>query len=157
MLYDADAQWWLVDARPIPFEGDDAMAITLPLTLFGAGLLIYYLFGAATHALPLVAAILAGVAASALGITATMAVLIGVAIFFIAIATARFVGLTARGPLARVLLIALFAIPAMMAGGALGSALASLAGFAGLAIIAAPIAGLACGLVAANRLVTRTA
>lgn len=133
------------------------MFITLPLTIFGIGLLIYYLFGAATHALPMVAGFAAGFAAAGLGFSAAAALLIGIATFFATIAVARFVGLTVRGPLARGLLVAVFAIPAGIAGGALGGALANLAGFAGLAIIAAPIAGLACGLVAANRLVAHTA
>ena len=133
------------------------MFITLPLTMLGIGLLIYYLFGAASHALPIVAGLAAGFAAAALGLSAPVAVLIGAAICFFAIAAGRFVGLTARGPVARGLLVAAFAIPAVIAGGALGGALANLAGVAGLAIIAAPLAGLACGLVAAGRLVTRTA
>lgn len=133
------------------------MFITLPLTILGIGLLIYYLFGAATHALPIVAGLAAGFAAAALDLSAPLDVLIGAATAFVAIAAGRFVGLTARGPVARGMLVTIFAIPAMIAGGALGGALANLAGIAGLAIIVAPIAGLACGLVAANRLVTRTA
>lgn len=133
------------------------MAITLPLTLFGIGLLIYYLFAAATHALPVIAGLAAGFAAAAAGLSLPLALLIGAATFFFAIAAGRFAGLTARGPIARGFLITAFVIPAVIVGGTLGSALANLAGFAGLAIIVAPLAGLACGLVAANRLVTRTA
>lgn len=134
------------------------MAITLPLTIFGIGLLLYYLFGAATHALPIVAALTAGFAATAFGLSIPIAVLIGAVVFFVAIAASRFVGLTARGPLARGLLIGLFAIPAVVAGAALGGALANLAGLSGLvAIVAAPLAGLACGLIATTRLVGRTA
>ena len=127
------------------------MAIILPLTLLGLALLIYYLFGAATHALPIAVGLTAGFAAAALGLSTPVAVLIGVASTFVAIAGGRFAGLTARGPLGRGLLIALFAIPAAVAGGAL----ADLAGFVGLALVAAPLAGLACGIVAANRLVER--
>lgn len=133
------------------------MAITLPLTLFGTGFLIYYLFGAATHALPIVAGIASGLAATALGLSAPVAVVIGIVTFFVTVAGARFLGLTLRGTRARGLLVALFAVPAVIIGSALGSALANLAGFAGFAIIAAPLAGLACGVVAANRLVARTA
>lgn len=132
------------------------MFITLPLTILGLGLLIYYLFGAATHALPIVTGFSAGFAAAALGLSTPVAVLIGVGVCFLTIAAGRFVGLTARGPIARGLLIAIFAIPAVIAGGALGGALANLAGIADLAIIVAPLAGLACGFVAANRLVAYT-
>jgi hypothetical protein len=131
------------------------MAITLPLTLLGLGLLIYYLFGFATHALPIAVGLAAGFAAAALGFSTPVAVLIGTASAFVTIAGGRFVGLTACGSLGRGLLIALFAIPAAVAGGVLGSALANLAGFAGLAFVAAPLAGLACGRVAADRLVER--
>lgn len=133
------------------------MFITLPLTILGIGLLVYYLFGAASHALPIVAGLAAGFAAAALGLSAPVAVLVGAATAFIAIAAGRFVGLTARGPITRALLVTIFAVPAVIAGGALGGALANLAGIAGLAIIVAPLAGLACGFVAANRLVARTA
>lgn len=131
------------------------MAITLPLTLLGLGLLIYHLFGFATHAPPIALGLAAGFAAAALGFSTTVAVLIGTASAFVTIAGGRFVGLTARGPLGRGLLIAIFAFPAVVAGGVIGGALASLAGFAGLAFVAAPLAGLACGIVAANRLVAR--
>lgn len=133
------------------------MAITLPLTLFGIGFLIYYLFGAATHALSIVAAVASGFAGAALGLAPLNVVLIGFVTFFVTVAGARFLGLTVRGPIARGLLVALFAIPAIIVGGALGGALANLAGFASFAIVAAPLAGIACGFVAANRLVTRTA
>lgn len=131
------------------------MAIILPLTLLGLGLLVHYLFGAATHALPVAVGLAAGFAATTLGISTPVAVLIGTASTFVVIAGGRFVGLTARGALGRGLLIALFAFPAAIAGGALGSALANLVGFAGLALLAGPLAGLACGIVAANRLVER--
>lgn len=131
------------------------MAITLPLTLFGLGLLVYYLFGAATHALSIVVALVAGFASAALGLSAPLAVLIGSAFCFVAIAGGRFVGLTAHSPTTRGVLITVFAVPALIAGGMLGSALAKLAGFAGLAIIAGSLAGLACGLIAVNRLGTR--
>lgn len=131
------------------------MAITLPLTMLGLGLLIYYLFGAATHSLPIALGLAAGFAAAALGFSMPVAVLIGTASAFVAIAGGRFVGLTACGSLGRGLLIMLFAFPAAVAGGVLGGALANLVGFAGLAFVAAPLAGLACGLVSANRLVAR--
>lgn len=133
------------------------MAITLPLTLFGLGLLIYYLFGAATHALPIIAGFAAGFAASAAGLSLPLALLIGGAAFLFAIAAGRFAGLTARTPVGRGLLIAAFAIPAAIAGGTLGGALANLAGFASFAVVVVPLAGLACGFVAAGRLVTRSA
>lgn len=131
------------------------MAITLPLTMLGLGLLIYYLFGAATHALPIAIGLAAGFAATTLGISTLAAVLIGAASTFVTIAGGRFAGLTAPRSPGRGLLIALFAIPAAVAGGVLGSALANLAGFAGLALLAGPLAGLACGLVTVNRLVER--
>lgn len=134
------------------------MAITLPLTIFGAGLLIYYLFGAATHALPIFAALTAGYAAAALGLSIPIAVLIGAAAFFVTIAAGRFIGLTARGPCARALLTGLFAIPAVIAGGVLGHALVSLAGLSGLvAIVAVSLAALASGAIATTRLVARAA
>ena len=131
------------------------MAITLPLTLFGLGLLIYYLFGAATHALPITVGLTTGFATAALGFSTPVAVLIGGTSVFVAVAGGRFAGLTARGPLGRGSLIMLFVFPAAVAGGVLGSALANLAGFAGLAFVAATLAALACGLVSANRLVAR--
>lgn len=131
------------------------MAITLPLTLLGLGLLVYYLFGAATHALPIAVGLAAGFAAAALGFSTPVAVLVGAASMFVAIAGGRLAGLTVRGPLERGLLIAIFAFPAAVAGGLLGGALANLAGFAGLALVAALLASLACGIVAANRLVAR--
>lgn len=131
------------------------MALTLPLTMLGLGLLVYYLFAAATHALPIVAGVTAGFAAAAAGISALDAVLIGAATFVFAIAAGRFAGLTARGPIARMALLAVFATPAVIAGGAVGGALVNLAGMTGIAILAVPLAGLACGIVAANRLVTR--
>lgn len=131
------------------------MAIILPLTLLGLGLLVYYLFGAATHAPPIAVGLAAGFAATTLGISTPVAVLIGTASTFVTIAGGRFAGLTARGALGRGLLIALFVFPAAIAGGALGSALANLVGFASLALLAGPLAGLACGIVAADRLVAR--
>src|SRR3546814_20427532 len=101
-----------------PFcKGDDAMAITLPLTLFGIGLLIYYLFGVATHALPIAIGLTAGFAAAAFGFSTPVAVLIGAASAFVPIPGGRFAGLATRGPLARGLLIALFAFLAPVAGG----------------------------------------
>lgn len=133
------------------------MFITLPLTLFGVGLLIHYLFGAATHALPLVAGVAVGFATSALGLATPLAILVGVLSALLTIGAGRFAGLTARGPLGRGLLTAAFAIPAVLVGGALGGALAKLTGFTNLAMVAALLAGLACGLVAANRLATRDA
>lgn len=131
------------------------MALTLPLTLLGLGLLVTYLFAAATHAMPLFAGVTAGFAATAAGLSVPAAILIGAATCLFAIAIGRFAGLTVRGPVARAALLAAFAIPAVIAGGAIGGALANLAGLTGFAIIAAPLAGLACGLVAATRLVMR--
>lgn len=128
------------------------MAITLPLTLLGLGLFLYFLFGAATHALPLAAGLAAGFAATALGVSPALALLAAILAFLFAVAAGRFLGLKARDPLARAALVLAFAAPATIAGGTIGLALAEIFGLARFAVIAAPLAGLACGFVAANRL-----
>src|SRR3546814_18007243 len=100
-----------------PFcKGDDAMAITLPLTLFGIGLLIYYLFGVATHALPIAIGLTAGFAAAAFGFSTPVAVLIGAASAFVANAGGRFDGLATRRQLGTGFRSAPFAFPERKSG-----------------------------------------
>ena len=106
------------------------MFILFPLTLIGVGFLIYALFAGATLALP--------------------SIVIGIAAFMGVIAVGRFAALSLSNRPARGMLIAVFAIPAAIAGFSVASTFASLAGFASFAV--ALVAGGVSGAVAAHRL-----
>ncbi|MGY4395356.1 hypothetical protein ACVWZA_000517 [Sphingomonas sp. UYAg733] len=123
------------------------MPILFPLTLIGVGFLIYALFASATLALPIGAGLAAGFGSAALGIAPLPAIIIGVAAFMGIIALGRFAAVSLSSRPARGVLIAVFAIPAAIAGFSVASAFASLAGFA-----VALVAGGLSGAVAAHRL-----
>jgi len=128
------------------------MPIALPPTMFGFGLIVYYLFFSATHALPLLAGLAAGFGASALGASPAMSFAMGAITALFTIAAGRFAGLTVRSRTARIALHMAHALPAAAAGYALVAGLATLSGFGGAGVIVAPVAALACALVAAQRL-----
>lgn len=126
------------------------MPILFPLTLIGVGFLIYALFASATLALPIGAGLAAGFGSAALGIAPLPSVIIGIAAFMGVIALGRFAVLSLSSRPARGVLIAVFAIPAAIAGFSVASAFASLAGFA--SFVVALVAGGLSGVVAAHRL-----
>lgn len=128
------------------------MFITLPLTLIGLGLLIYYLFATASHALPLLIGMTAGFGASSADLSPGTSTLVGAAAFLIAVAAGRFAMLRMASPGGRSLLTAMFAIPAGVAGYAIGGALAVLVGLAGFAIVPASVAAVITGTIAVHRL-----
>ncbi|MGH6613378.1 hypothetical protein [Sphingomonas sp.] len=126
------------------------MLILFPLTLIGVGFLIYALFASATLALPIGAGLAAGFGSAALGIAPLPSIVIGIAAFMGVIALGRFAAVSLSSRPARGMLIAVFAIPAAIAGFSVASAFASLAGFASFAV--ALVAGGLSGAVAAHRL-----
>lgn len=102
------------------------MPILFPLTLIGVGFLIYALFASATLALPIGAGLAAGFGSAALGIAPLPSVIIGSAAFMSVIAIGRFAALSVSNRPTRGVLIAVFAIPAAIAGFSVASAFASL-------------------------------
>lgn len=126
------------------------MPILFPLTLIGVGFLICALFASATLALPIGAGLVAGFGSAALGIAPLPSIVLGVAAFMGVIAFGRFAALTLSNRPARGVLIAVFAIPAAIAGFSVASAFASVTGFASLVV--ALVAGGLSGVIAAHRL-----
>jgi len=126
------------------------MPILFPLMLIGVGFLIYALFASATLALPISAGLATGFGSAALGIAPLPSIVIGIVAFMGVIALGRFAALTLPSRSTRGVLIAVFAIPAAIAGFSVASAFASLAGFASFAV--ALVAGGVSGAVAAHRL-----
>ena len=126
------------------------MFILLPLSMIGGGFLVYAVFAGATLALPIGAGLAAGFGSTALGIAPLPSVIIGIAAFMSVIAIGRFAALSLSNRPARGMLIAVFAIPAAIAGFSVASASASLAGFASITI--ALVAGGLSGAIAAQRL-----
>lgn len=127
------------------------MALTLPLTILGLGLLVTYLFAGATHALPLLAGVMAGFGVSALGASAPVSFAVGAVTAFVVIAAGRFAALSVRGRTARSAIQAMFALPAAIAGYSLASSLASLGGLGGASMILATLAAIGCAAIAARR------
>lgn len=126
------------------------MPIMLPLTLIGAGYLIYQIFAGATLALPIVLGVAAGFAAHQLGCTPSASFVIGVIAFMGVIAASRAAALKLTNPYARSALALLFAVPAALAGYSLAHALGVLVGTTG--IVAGVIAAIACAAIAAKRM-----
>jgi len=126
------------------------MFILLPLSLIGAGFLVYAVFAGATLALPIGAGLSAGFCASALGVSPLASVAIGVVTFMGAIALGRFAALTLPGRSSRALLIVSFAIPAAIAGFSTANALGTLFGLASVATCA--LVAILTAAVAAHRL-----
>lgn len=127
------------------------MPLALPLAMLGLSLIVYYLFASATYALPLILGLAVGFAAAALGAAAPTALAFGILGWLFAIATGRFVALTATGPFARIAITTLFAIPAGVAGYSVANGLAAIAGQAAFGMIVAPFAAIGCAAVAAQR------
>jgi len=127
------------------------MPVALPLAMLGLSLIVYYLFASATYALPLLVGLAVGSGAAALGASAPTAFAIGILGWLLAIATGRFAALTMTGPFARVAIPALFAVPAAIAGYSIASGLAAIAGLVALGTIVAPLAAVACAVIAAQR------
>jgi hypothetical protein len=126
------------------------MPILFPLTLIGVGFLIYALFTSATLALPIGAGLAAGFGSAALGIAPLPSIIVGITAFMGVIALGRFAAISISNCPARGVLIAVFAIPAAIAGFSVASAFASLAGIASFAV--ALVAGGVSAAVAAHRL-----
>lgn len=113
------------------------MFVTLPLTLIGVGFLVYFLFAAASYALPLLAGLSVGFAADQAGVSGADAVLLGTAAFLLVIAVGRIATLLLPSRSARMAVVLLFAIPAAVAGFQVGSALLHLSGVGPWGVIAA--------------------
>ena len=126
------------------------MPIMLPLTLIGAGYLIYQLFAGATLALPIALGVAVGFGASHIGYSPFMAFLIGAVAFMAVVAASRFAALKLTNPQARIVLALIFAIPAALVGYSISHALAALVGATG--IVFGVIAAAACAAVAAQRM-----
>lgn len=141
---------WLVEARPTHEDKDVIMPILFPLTLLGAGFLVFGVFAGATLALPLAAGLAAGFGSASIGFSPLPSTLIGFLAFLGVIALGRFAALTFPSRTARAMLILIFAVPAAITGFSVASAFASLAGIASIGI--ALIAGALTGTVAAHRL-----
>ena len=131
------------------------MAILLPLSLIGLGACIYYLFVAATLALPILIGSAVGMAVHAAGSTVPSSLLLGVAAFLLAITLGRFAALTLRSPLGRGTVMLLFACPATLVGFFISGAMARFAGGSGFVMPFALCGALFCGAVAAGRVVQR--
>ena len=127
------------------------MFITLPLALIGVGYLVYLLFGAASYALPLIAALSAGFAAAHAGASGVGALLIGVAIFMLVIAMGHMATLLLPSRYSRTAVILLFAVPAAILGYQIASALLHFGGVGGWGVALAAVAAVATAAVAAKR------
>ncbi len=127
------------------------MFITLPLALIGIGYLVYLLFGAASYALPLIAALSAGFAAAHAGASSLGAFLLGVAVFMLVIAVGRMATLLLPSRHSRTAVMLLFAVPAAIAGYQVASALLHFSSLGGWGFAIAAIAALATAAVAARR------
>ncbi len=127
------------------------MFITLPLALIGVGYLIYLLFGAASYALPLIAALSAGFAAAHAGASGVGALLLGIAVFMLVIAVGRMATLLLPSHEARMALMLLFAVPAAILGYQVAYALLHFGGIGGWGVGIAAIAAIATAAVAAKR------
>lgn len=130
------------------------MFVLIPLGLIGIGVLAYCLFTWASYALPLATGTAAGFGAAAMGSPPFPAIAIGALVFMVVIALSRFAALAYPKPILRAPLVALFAIPAAIAGYSVASAFTALAGFASIGV--GIIAALGSGIIAAHRLVRPT-
>ena len=127
------------------------MFITLPLALIGVGYLVYLLFGAASYALPLIAALSAGFAAAHAGASGLGALLLGIAVFMLVIAVGRMATLLLPSHQARMALMLLFAVPAAITGYQVALALVHFSGLGGWGFAIAAIAAVTTAAVAAKR------
>lgn len=130
------------------------MFVLVPLGLIGIGVLAYCLFTWASYALPLAAGTAAGFGAAEMGFQPVPAIAIGALVFMVVIALGRFVALAYPKSMSRAPLVAIFAIPAAIAGYSVASAFAALAGLASIGV--GIIAAIGCGVIAAHRLVRPT-
>ena len=128
------------------------MIILLPLALIGVGYIVVLLFGAASYALPLIAAASAGFAAAHAGASGTGALLLGTAVFMAVIAAGRMATLLFPSRHARMAVMLLFAIPATIAAFQVAVALLCLGGVSIWSVALASIVALTIGAVAAKRL-----
>lgn len=127
------------------------MFIALPLTLIGVGFLVYFLFAAASYALPLLAGLSVGFTADHAGASGGSALLLGAAAFMLVIAVGRMATLVLPSRYARTAVVLLFAIPAAIAGFQVASALLHFSGVGAWGVIAALAMALVTGTAAANR------
>ena len=133
------------------------MFITLPLALIGVGYLVYLLFGAATYALPLLAALGTGFAAAHAGASGTAALLLAAAVFMAVIAAGRMATALLPSRHARAAVMFAFAVPAAIIGFEIASALVHFSDIGTGGIVVAAIAGLVTAAVAARRHTTPSA
>lgn len=130
------------------------MFVLIPLSLIGIGVLAYCLFTWASYALPLAMGTAAGFGAASMGFPPFPAIAIGALVFMVVIALGRFAALAYPKSMSRAPLVAIFAIPAAIAGYSVASAFTALAGFASIGV--GIIAAIGCGVIAAHRLVRPT-
>lgn len=127
------------------------MFIILPLTLIGVGFLVYFLFAAASYALPLLAGLSAGFAADHAGASGIDAFLLGTVAFMLVILIGQVATRLLPSPYARMAVVILYAIPASVAGFQVASALLHLSGAGPWSVIAALAMALVVGSAAAKR------
>jgi hypothetical protein len=127
------------------------MFITLPLALIGVGLMIYLLFAAATHVLPLFAGLLALFGALSGGASLTSALLLGMLAFLLVITLGQMATQLLPSRYGRVAIALLFAVPAGIAGFHVASALLHISDAGSWSLVLALLAALATGAVAAKR------
>lgn len=130
------------------------MVIALPLALFGLGFMVYLMFAAAAYALPLLAGLSAGFAASHAGASGITALAIGIAAFLAVIALGSALNVALPRP-ARIGLILLFALPAAAATGSVALSLGRMAGIDEWAVIVAAIVAAVIGAGAGIRTIDR--
>ncbi len=127
------------------------MFITLPLALIGVGLMVYLLFAAATHVLPLFAGLLALFGALSVGASLTSALLLGMLAFLLVITLGQMATQLLPSRYGRVAIALLFAAPAGIAGFQVASALLHISDAGSWSLVLALLAALATGAVAAKR------
>lgn len=149
MLVLRNGGWWM---RVELFEQRSwRMFILIPLGLIGIGVIAYCLFTWASYALPLAMGIAAGFAVAAMGFPPFPAIAIGALVFMVVIALGRFAAMAHPKSMSRAPLVAIFAIPAAIAGYSVASAFTALAGFTSIGV--GIIAAIGCGVIATRRLV----
>ncbi|MDB5584511.1 MAG: hypothetical protein JWR80_9687 [Bradyrhizobium sp.] len=126
------------------------MAMLLPLALICAGL-FYFLFVAASLALPLLAAFSAAVAAIQAGLPAGSAIAVGICTFMAVVAVSRLAAEMLPTARARGAILLLFALPAAWFAFEATDHIARLFGAADWRAAGAVIAALAVGYHAASR------
>lgn len=133
------------------------MAILFPLCLVGLGACVYYLFAAATLALPILVGAAVGMASHAVGCGTPLSFLCGLAAFMLVIALGRFAALTLRSKLGRGMLMLPFTFSASVAGFFVTSTVARFVGITSGIVLFSLSGALLCAAIAVGRLMQRTA